>query len=214
MFAGAALLLAVFSSAHAGINPEHLNLVTFENRTGGTIKYLFLSPGDSNFWSTDILGSSRVLNEDSSIGFYIHYPNECDDFDFMAIDTAGNAFVLYDFRICDGTEPKIPLYSNALQDSAPEMDLGEVTIVNDTGYDIHYLFFSPSDSQMWGVDQLDMDTILTPGQSVSLLLPLESYEVSYDVQAVDEDTDSYTFSVSLDNSENAYQVAVEMSDID
>ena len=64
------------------------------------------------------------------------------------------------------------------------------------------------------VDQLDMDTILTPGQSVSLLLPLESYEVSYDVQAVDEDTDSYTFSVSLDNSENAYQVAVEMSDID
>lgn len=215
IFAAAAVLLGFTAAADAqGINPEHLNLVTVENRTGGTVEYLFLSPGDSDYWSTDILGSTRVLSDDDDLGFYIHYPNECDDFDFMAIDKDGNAFILWDYQICDGAEAVIPLYSDAMQESAPDMDLGEITIVNETGYDIHYLFFSPSDSQMWGVDQLDKDTILTTGQSVSLLLPLQEYDVSYDVQAVDEDTDTYTFSVTMDNSNDAYTVSVEPSDLD
>lgn len=210
----AVALFALVSGAQAGVNPSALNLITFENRTGSTIEYVFLSPGDSSYWSTDILGSSRVLRNGDSLGFYIHYPNHCNDFDIMAIDTNGNAFTLFDYEICDGQEAVIPLFNNALNSSAPSLDLVEVEIENDTGYDIQYLFFSPGDSAMWGVDQLDESTILRTGQSVSLLLPVESYDVRYDVQAVDEDRDSYTFYVQIDDSRDYYNYSVELSDLD
>ena len=47
------------------------------------------------------------------------------------------------------------------------------------------------------------------------IMSIEDFQrVSYDVQAVDEDHDSYTFSVQLDNSNESYVVGVEPSDID
>ncbi len=62
-------LLALTVKANAGINPENLNQITFENRTGQTIQYVFVSPSDSQHWSTDILGSSRVMHNGDSLGF-------------------------------------------------------------------------------------------------------------------------------------------------
>jgi hypothetical protein len=50
---------------------------------------------------------------------------------------------------------------------------------------------------MWGVDQLDRHTTLMPGEDVSLLLPTTNKDVSYDIQAVNEDEDTYTFSVDV-----------------
>lgn len=208
-------LLAFNIVAHAqGINPEHLNLITFDNRSEQSIEYLYVSPGDSNFWSTDILGATRVLGAGDTLVFYIHYPNECDAFDFMGIDSRGNAAIKFNYRICDETAVVVPIASEDLSHEAPDMDLAEVTIVNQLSFEIHYLFFSPSDSAMWGVSQLDKETILYPGDAITLLLPVEDYLVSYDIQAVDEDQDSYTFSVQLDNSSESYVVGVEPSDID
>jgi len=47
-----------------------------------------------------------------------------------------------------------------------------------------------------------------------VLLPTTRDEVRYDVQAVDEDADSYTFFVQVDNSRDTYTFAVEPSDLD
>ena len=210
----AVLVFAISNAALAeSIDPPQLNLITFENRTGQSIDYLYVSPGDSAHWSTDILGAGRVLNAGESIGFYIDHPNECDAFDFMGI-SGSSAFTMRDYQICERTQPVVSINSGDLSSAAPYLELAEITIINELNYPINYLFFSPADSMMWGVNQLDGNTILNPGDSVTLLLPVGEELVGYDVQAIDQDQDSYTFQVQIDNSAESYWVAVEPTDID
>lgn len=204
-------LLAVPSMA---VNPENLNLITFQNRTGSDIRYIFLSPSDSQYWGTDILGSTRVLNDDEELAFYIHYPDRCNDFDIYAIGADDEAFVVYGYEICDGKQAEVRLGRRDLKDDAASFDFASVEIANDTDYEIWYLFFSPGDSSMWGVDQLDKETILDPGESVSLLLPLTDAEVRYDVRAVDQDEDTYTFYVEIGPGNDEYLFSVVNSDLD
>lgn len=203
----------VTSSAMA-VDPDDLNNITFRNRTGYDIVYLFLSPGDSGEWGTDILGSSTYFYDDEDRGFYIHYPDRCNNFDIMAIDEDDDAYILWDYEICDNSSETITFTLADLNDEAPDFNLVTVNLYNDTDYDMHYIFFSPGDSGMWGVDQLDDETILGAYETVSLLLPAEGKPTSYDIHAVDEDEDTYTFSVNIDTSRSEWTIPIELSDMD
>lgn len=57
------LFAACLFSVYA-FDEDYLNRVTFENLTSRTIEFIFLSPGDSEYWGAEILGSERVLEED------------------------------------------------------------------------------------------------------------------------------------------------------
>lgn len=208
-----AALLGSLGQAHA-IEPENLNNITFQNGTGMAIEYVFLSPGDSEYWGTDILGANRVLDNGDSLGFFIHYPKRCNDFDIMAVAENRDAYTIYDYEICDGEEAVIQLSRHNLDETAPAFEFTEITLENQLSYEIWYMFFSPADSEMWGVDQLDENSVLAPGDSLSVLLPIGAREVRYDVQAVDQDEDTYTFYVELDNSKSSYLFAVEPADLD
>lgn len=209
------LLVALLTAMPAwAVNPDELNLITFENRTGDDIRYIFLSPSDSGYWGTDILGSTRMLEDDEELGFYLHYPNECNEFDIYAISDKDEAFLVYGYEICDGDEEKIRLTRRNVDEAAPDFDFTTVTLQNNTDYELWYIFFSPADSDMWGVDQLDEDTILSPGESLSMLLPIGDEVVRYDVRAVDEDTDTYTFYVEIDPADESHQFTIVNSDID
>lgn len=209
-----ALGFGLVATPSLAIDPDNLNLITFENRTGDDIRYIFLSPSDSQHWGTDILGTTRVLHDDDDLGFFIHYPDRCNEFDIYAIGSSDQAYLVYGYEICDGEEADVRLTRRNLNDDAPEFDFTTVELANDTDYEIWYLFFSPGDSDMWGVDQLDRDTILNPGESVSLLLPAESNEVRYDVQAVDEDEDTYTFYVEISPKDDEQEFSIVNSDLD
>lgn len=63
-------------------------------------------------------------------------------------------------------------------------DLVTFTIHNDSDYDIHYLYLSNADDDMWGEDHLGSE-ILNTGESFSLLV----YPSVYDIKLVDEDED-------------------------
>ena len=202
------------SGTSFAVDPDELNLITFENRTGDSITYIFLSPSDSQNWGTDILGSSRVLGDDEDLGFYIHYPDRCNEFDIYAVGANDEAYLVYGYEICDGREANVRLTQRNLDASAPNFDFTTVTIENDTGYDIWYLFFSPGDSDMWGVDQLDKSTILYPHNDLSVLLPVGRKSVRYDVQAVDEDRDTYTFFVEIDPKRSEHTFSIDLGDLD
>ena len=91
----AAILLALLAAGLAfGIETSDLNRITFENETGYDIYYLFFSPGDSDYWGADILGTTRTLDDGEAVGFYIYYPDAANDFDFLAIDEDGDAYVI------------------------------------------------------------------------------------------------------------------------
>ena len=208
-----ALTLVAAAPARA-IDPANLNLITFENRTGQDIRYIFLSPSDSEYWGTDILGSTRLLGDDDELGFYIHYPDKCNEFDIFAIGESDEAFQVFGYEICDGKEAKVRFTRRNLDEQGADFNFTTVTLENATDYELWYIFFSPGDSNMWGVDQLDEETILEPGEAVSLLLPVSDESVRYDVRAIDEDEDTYTFFVEIDPSKDEHIYSIENSDLD
>ncbi len=152
LFRAMAIALVACAPRVEAVDPDNLNLITFDNQTGVSIQYLFLSPGDSRHWSTDILGSSRVLRDGEELGFFMHYPEACNEFDIYAVGSNDPAYLVFGHEICDGRESLVRLSRRDLADSAPDFDFSEVTLVNSTDYEILYLFFSPGDSSMWGVD--------------------------------------------------------------
>lgn len=206
------VLFAICLFSVYGFDEDYLNRVTFENLTNQTIEFIFLSPGDSEYWGPEILGSERVLEEDESLGFFIWYPNECDTFDIMAIGEDGGTFIIWDYEICDGTEELIEFVRKDLVEEAPDLDFVNVHIQNET-ISIYYIFLSPGDSDMWGVDYLDEYTILETGDYVSFLFPASSDATEYDLMAIDEDGDEYQFSFDIDLSSDDDQYAIELSDL-
>jgi len=79
------------------------------------------------------------------------------------------------------------LYGNETNDGPP------VTIVNNTGYTVYYVYVSPSKSTMWGPDRLTSDQILRNGESVTIRLPYQlSITNEYDFMMIDFDDGTYT----------------------
>ena len=137
IIAVAALALLVASAAF-GINPDNLNRVTFVNHTGYDIRYLFFSPGDSEYWGANILGTTRTLDDGEKLSFYIHYPDYSNAFDFMAIDEDGDAYLIWDYEISDDRSATIEI-TMADYDGGYDMpEFTEVQLTNDSGYDIHF----------------------------------------------------------------------------
>ncbi|MBB6481253.1 hypothetical protein [Spirochaeta isovalerica] len=204
-------ILSLFS-----YDPSSLNRVTFINKTGADIWYVFLSPGDSSEWGFDILGSERVLENNNLLSFYVFYPNYSDNFDIMAIDENGKTFVLYEKEFSDDEEITVLITSGDEEDN-PGMEFIEVEFENQTDYEMLYLFVSPTDSEMWGVDMMDEEQTLYPYDTLSLLAPYDDETVSYDVMAVDEDMDEYQFTLNVNwdytDDDGVLRIPIEMSDL-
>ncbi|MFP4112907.1 MAG: hypothetical protein ACOC2Y_00450 [Spirochaetota bacterium] len=206
-------LLVIVAGGAFAIDPANLNRVTFVNDTGYDIIYLFFSPGDSEYWGADVLGTTRTLDDGEKVGFYIHYPEYSNNFDFMAIDEDGDAYLIWDYEIDDSGPATIEITLDHLEGGYDIPELATVNLVNESGYDMWYVFFSPGDSSMWGIDMLDDETILETGETLSLFVPVSSNTTRYDFQSVDEDEDVYMFSVELSNAQSEYAWAIELSDL-
>jgi hypothetical protein len=84
--------------------------------------------------------------------------------------------------------------------AASAQNLPSVRITNNTGYDVYYVYISPSSSDEWGEDMLG-DDVLLDGYSIDIPLgyPLSSVD-TYDIYLEDEDGDTYfKYEVKLTN---------------
>lgn len=174
-----------------------LNTITFTNRTKKDIYYVFLSPGDSDHWGPEILGAETTLSPGDTVSYSISYANECDYFDILAIDEDGNSFVVWDLLICDGTEEDITFTKDNLDEEWGDFEFKQMTITNTTDYDMYYLFFSPEDSEHYGVDLLSDTGVLESGEDFSFLIPVFDDTVGYDFMSYDIDDDSYSFYITV-----------------
>ena len=130
----------------------------------------------------------------------------------MAIGEDGGTFIIWDYEICDGSEELIEFVRKDLVEDAPELDFVNVHIQNET-ISVYYIFLSPSDSDMWGIDYLDEYTILETEEYVSFLFPASGEAIEYDLMAIDEDGDAYQFSFEIDLSSDDDIYAIEVSDL-
>jgi len=194
------------------------NLIEFKNKTGNEIDYLFFSPGDSGWWGPDVLGDTRTMYAGESVSFYISYPEYSATFDFMAVDEEGNIYELYDKGIDDSGEARIVINKSHRTDQMSidefEDDLISLEIMNYTGFEIYYLFISPSDSDMYGIDFMDRETTLIPDDSVSVLLFHSEDGTEYDIMGEDLEGDTYSFSLTLDPELEFQYTEITLDDID
>ncbi len=210
----ALVIAALGATAAFAFNPDELNKITFQNSTGGKIEMIFLSPGDSDFWGPDIVGADYFLKDGGSIGYYVHYPESKFKFDIMATDDKGNRFELRDLTLTDGKEQTITLRNKDLNKTAPDFNLMTVNVKNSTGRELQYLFISPDDSDAWGADLLDENTTLADGDTHSIVVPVGKAKVKYNLMAVDDNDDEYTFNVTLNPKEgDEFDVSVDEGDL-
>ncbi|MDC7222789.1 MAG: hypothetical protein PQJ60_03545 [Spirochaetales bacterium] len=214
---GIILMFTLASVGLFGFDDGELNKITFINKTGADIWYLFLSPGDSMEWGFDILGSERTLSDNSVLSFYIHYPDYENYFDIMAVDEWGNSFTLFDELVSDDEESNIIIDESDMDGDSGDSDFIEVSFLNDTDFQMYYIFVSPDDSIMWGVDMMDDEQILMPGDELSLLAMYGEGITGYDVMAVDSDLDEYVFSFEVDSDyvdpDDSLSYKIEYSDL-
>ncbi len=205
-----AVLILAASSAVA-LEPSALNQITIVNRTGYDFVYLFFSPGDSDHWGPDILGSTRILDDGKKATFYVSYPDASNAFDILVIDEDGDAYLIRDYEITDGVRGVLEVTLEHFEGVYKLPELVTVHLRNDTFTDIYFLFFSPGDSRMWGIDLLDARTILGADETFSFLVPVTD-TTRFDFQGADEDGDIYTFWVELSPGLWEYTFPIEVSD--
>jgi hypothetical protein len=141
--------------------------LTISNDTDSPIWYVYISPSWSDDWGEDWLGSDQIPAYDSRT-FYVSEGT----YDLMVEDDNGNVLATRFDEYVSG-DMAWTIYQD--QDAS-------VTLYNQSGYDICWIYISPSSSSDWGGDWLGTD-ILPWGESRIFYMP----EGSYDFQAVDCD---------------------------
>jgi hypothetical protein len=204
-------VLAMFATDASALDPSTLDRVTFANRTGIDIVYLYFSPGDSDHWGADVLGATERLLHGEDVGFYLHHPNRADEFDFLAIDENENAYLMWDVHVTHGEAPVIEITPAQLEGGYDFPPIATVRFTNETGYDMWFAFFSPGDSAMLGIDMLGNDAILENEETLSLAVPVTDEPVRYDFVGVDVDEDSYRFQTELTARQLDYTFSIELS---
>ncbi len=198
------IMLMVASALFAGKKTTAQNnfsgYVEVTNNTGYSIYYLYVSHTDEG-WGEDVLGDGNTLSDGESIRVDLDdYPSGV--FDVKAEDEDGDTYTFWDVNVEfddvditladldeDGDTSYDELSATVRGTGKGSFD-GYVTITNETGYSIYYLYVSHTDNG-WGDDVLG-DDVLSDGQSIRV--DVENFPSSiFDVKAEDEDDDTYSF---------------------
>ncbi|MDR2543552.1 MAG: serine protease [Treponema sp.] len=174
--------------------------VRVTNNTGYTGYYLYIRPAGTSRWGSDLFGrdilrTGRSFNISSlpvsNNNLYdIRFVDLDDDtYTKLNVTIRPNQNIIFTFDDFD----IVPTQATASYDGPP------ITIVNNTGYLVFYLYISPTTSETWGSDRLASNQTLANGQSVTVNLPHPlSITNKYDIMIEDSDGDTYTkFNVTV-----------------
>ncbi|MFQ3230853.1 MAG: hypothetical protein ACI9DO_002230, partial [Reinekea sp.] len=195
------IIVGLMTTTLSAFEADQLNRVNLVNNTDSELWYVFISPGDSEWWGLDALISEGTFKDGDVLSFNILYPDDENYFDIMAIDGEGNAFVLFDLLIKDGEEANITLDASMLDEDMDELSFTQVNIENTTDNEMQYVFISSNDSAMWGIDFLGVEQNLGAYETLNFLAPIVEGIVTYDIMAIYEDDNEYTESFDIDYDE-------------
>ncbi|MCL2064916.1 MAG: serine protease [Candidatus Cloacimonetes bacterium] len=173
------------------------------NRTGYTIFYLYVSPATSTSWGIDRLGTNVLMNgQDFTVSSLDFSPGSLwdimlidldnDTYTMNGISLTSNQTIEFTFNDIDGINSSANYYSSQYPEGQTTQtgSTDYITIDNNTGYTIFFVYVSPSSSDSWGTDLL-RDDVLLNGYSVRVSLP-QNHNNQYDIKLIDIDNDSYT----------------------
>ncbi|MCL2042877.1 MAG: serine protease [Treponema sp.] len=176
-------------------------IITAVNRTGYTGFYLYISPTSSDAWGPDRLGES-ILSNRQSITLQNIPASSNNRYDVRLIDSDGDSYTKWNVLIMPNERVEFTFDDLDRQnaESAPPVYNGPpITIVNNTGYTVYYLYISPTSDDVWGLDRLAANQTLGNRQSVTVNLPHPLNVTNrYDIMLQDSDGDTYSkFNVAV-----------------
>jgi hypothetical protein len=167
--------------------------VTFVNRTGSTIYYLYASGSDADSWGNDLLGN-RVL-PDGDV-FRARLRTRSDSIDVLAEDANGNEYIVWGWNT--GESQRVVLrtsdYAGSRPASASSDAISWISIVNDTNYDIQEIYVAPAYADSWddGEQVLQDGDFVYDGEDTIVEVDTDRYGTFIvDVMLVDVDGDTY-----------------------
>ncbi len=212
VFFAAGACASAGGATEGGVSRQ-VRLLRIHNQTGATLKYLFVSPSDSDFWGPDALGSSTTLRSGQSAGFYLHYPEACGNFDILGIHEDNRSFRINAFEVCDSRENQsVALQAEHSAGEQGALRFARLRFRNEASDVIRLLFVSPNDSKAWGVDYLGQAATLARGATIEWVIPVSTQAVRYNVMAADQTDRQYIFNIDVDRSNPTFTFAIEDSD--
>ncbi len=194
-----------FGDAFA-LEPGDLQRITISNQTSYDLVSLYFLHEDSQIWGPDVLGS-RWVDPGSEYGFYLHVHRGAKKISLLAVDDDGDCYMLENVSVDVNGEAYVQIGPQHISRNLREPETSRVILTNATGSDILLMFFSPSDSQMWGVDILDDRTLFRRGDSLALHVPSQ-YPGAYDILALDREYDSYYRHLEFPGDESQWYVDI------
>lgn len=196
--------------------------VTVVNKTGYTFNYLYVSINSSSDWEDDVLGRKTLPDGES---FTLTLPAN-GTYDFKAVDTDDDNYVKWNVVVRGNTTVTLTIddITTEDEDSRPQSEIPYVTsstpssgtwvtVANETGYTIWYLYVSRGDgeySDSWYKDILDSDQVIRSGESVRVVLPGPGL---WDFKVTDSDEDDY-FKYDQSMSRGSNRVTFRLADLD
>jgi hypothetical protein len=188
------LNILFFLVSMAALSAQQNPSITIVNNTGHTIWYVYISLTTSDDWGSDRLGSGKTIPDGSSASLQLPSPiNVVNQYDIGLKDSNGDIYTKFNVQV--SANARIVFTSDDYDNDLTKANYSgpSITIVNNTGYTIWYVFISDSDSDSWGRDKLGDDETIPNGGSVSLQLPYPiDVENQYDIELQDSDGDTYT----------------------
>jgi len=170
--------------------------VQIVNSTGYTVYNIFISQTASDDWLDDVMGD-KILNDGQYFTARLQYPlNVTNHYDIKLVDEDGDTYTKWDVLITPDSRIEFTISdldaANTTTTEGTDPDRPIVSIVNNTGYTVYYVYISQTATDDWEEDVLGDET-LSNGEyiDVTLLYPLNVVN-RYDIKLVDEDGDSYT----------------------
>jgi hypothetical protein len=183
-------LLIFLSALSAQQNPS----ITIVNNTGYTVWYVYISQTASDSWGSDRLSSNETLDNGQAVSLQLPYPiSVVNRYDIKLEDSDGDSYTKMNVLVSANSRIVFTMDDFVSQTPQPPLEGPQITIVNNTGNTVYYVYISQTASDSWGSDRLSNDETLGSGQTVSLQLPyLISVVNRYDMRLKDSDGRTYT----------------------
>ncbi len=205
------IFLANFANVF-GLGPQELSRVTFVNETGNTIKYLFASASEAQEWGPDLLGDKEFIYGDN-LTYFVHHEDDCALFDFYAIDSLDNAYIIQSVKLCQKGDAVMVVTVSDFVARKRHVQISRVFLTNATNSSLQYVFFAPSKTRHWGFDILRSDMSLEPGATIEYAVPVGTKNSQFDILAIAKDRTLIQHNLELSASKPAVYIDFTVEDL-
>jgi hypothetical protein len=173
--------------------PEPGPSIVIVNNTGLEIWYVRISSVTDTAWGLDWLNENEVILSGQSRTFTLKQPlHAMSRYDFQVEDSNGDTYTRMNVHVDDNSRIVFTNNDYDVVNIPVSYDGPPVTIINNIGRTIWFVYISSTEDDSWGRDRLGREESIYNGQSVTINLPHPLEQVDrYDIRLVDSDHNKY-----------------------